>query len=332
MGLARALHIVATMAGVQTTDRGFDSNAACAAGRGFEFGLQLEGSALELLIHQVEGELRARQILVAPRFYLSTDWGVTLGSTAVAIPYELAAEPLSELLREQVTPLEGDTSADMLKYLRHAVGHVVGYAFRLYERPEWIELFGAITEPHDEERSPALFSQSFVHHLPGGWAQKHPDEDWAETFAVWLTPGRDWAREYGAWPQALRKLEYCARVMRELRGVPPEVVSQDTPGPLLTLPTSLDIPGGIDAALANTFERAEGLRPVGDLVSALEDRLSTAVYRWTLKPPAHTRLVLRAIACRARELGLGYADEHTAVMQVTGLVTALVKDDGLRVA
>jgi hypothetical protein len=56
-----------------------------------------------------------------------------------------------------------------------------------------------------------------VLHLDNHYAQKHPDEDFAETFAVWLTPRRQWREQYSGWG-ALAKLEYVDRVMRELRG------------------------------------------------------------------------------------------------------------------
>ena len=88
----------------------------------------------------------------------------------------------------------------------------------LYEEEEWVRLFGSITQPYVEEYRPEPFSRRFVRHLPGWYAQKHPDEDWAETFAVWMTPRLDWRAEYADWPEALAKLDYCDRTMQALRG------------------------------------------------------------------------------------------------------------------
>ena len=42
------------------------------------------------------------------------------------------------------------------------------------------------------------------------YAQAHPAEDFAETFAVWLQPGSSWRQRYEGWP-ALSKLEYVER-------------------------------------------------------------------------------------------------------------------------
>ena len=51
---------------------------------------------------------------------------------------------------------------------------------------------------------PQPFSRSYVVNLDDWYAQSHPDEDFAETFAVWLTPGLDWR-------DALRGLEGAAK-------------------------------------------------------------------------------------------------------------------------
>ena len=102
--------------------------------------------------------------------------------------------------------VEGGTPAWCMKIMRHEAGHVFNYAYRLYDQEEWVKQFGSITQPYSEEYRPEPFSRSYVRHLPGWYAQKHPDEDWSETFAVWMTPGLDWKKEYGGWPVAAAKL------------------------------------------------------------------------------------------------------------------------------
>ncbi len=134
------------------------------------------------------------------------------GTVAIAIPFYLARPDLVDLHAERTGHVEGLGRRDLLRYLRHEMGHVVNYAYRLYEREDWVELFGPMTRPYREEYRPEPFSRRYVRHLPGWYAQKHPDEDWAETFAVWLTPGRDWRAEYSGWPEALGE----ARLLRRL--------------------------------------------------------------------------------------------------------------------
>ena len=152
-----------------------------------------------------------------PHFYLSTEWGVPFDTISIAIPFYLARVDLTDFHADRGGLVEGGDRADVLRYLRHEMGHVVNYAYRLYERPEWTGQFGDINLPYEEEYRPRPFSPRYVRHLPGWYAQKHPDEDWAETFAVWMTPGLDWRGRYAGRP-ALAKLEYCDRVMADLRG------------------------------------------------------------------------------------------------------------------
>src|SRR5678809_762616 len=78
-----------------------------------------------------------------------------------------------------------------------------------------------------QDYRPEPFSRRYVRHLPGWYAQKHPDEDWSETFAVWMTPGLDWRAEYGGWPVAAAKLHYCERTMQALRDRDPVVTSAE---------------------------------------------------------------------------------------------------------
>src|SRR3712207_7866144 len=118
--------------------------------------------------------------------------------------------------------VEVESESDVMRYLRHEAGHAFNYAYRLYDRADWRTTFGPYSRPYRERFRANPFSRDFVRHILGWYAQKHPDEDFAETFAVWLTPGLDWRTEYAGWP-ALRKLEYVDRVLREGGGDPPAV-------------------------------------------------------------------------------------------------------------
>src|SRR5215469_13655652 len=143
-------------------------------------GLTLAGSELEPVLAEFARELeRVGLRRLRPVFYLSTDWGVPDGTVAIGIPFYLARPELTRLHAERVGHIEGHGPADLLRYLRHEMGHVLNYAYRLYERPEWTKLFGDFHRPYVEEYRPQPFSRRFVAHLPGFYAQKHPDEDWA---------------------------------------------------------------------------------------------------------------------------------------------------------
>ena len=74
--------------------------------------------------------------------------------------------------------------------------------------------------------APRITSRNYVLHLGHWYAQSHPTEDFAETFAVWLAPNSTWRTDYESW-HALRKLRYVDELMEEIRGEPPPVRNRD---------------------------------------------------------------------------------------------------------
>jgi hypothetical protein len=272
------------------------------------------------------------------------------GTIAIAIPFYLARPELTALHAERVGHVEGADRGEILRYFRHEMGHVVNYAYRLYETEEWIERFGPITKPYREEYRIEPFSRQYVRHLPGWYAQKHPDEDWSETFAVWMTPGRDWRGEYADWPDALSKLQYCDRTMAALSDREPLVTSVDLDEDVGDIGISIDdyysvvaagpdegetvLQPGIDAALRSIFEdlgvpesspATTPRRRASGLIARLERDLIEHTYRWTGHFPERTRPLLRHLARRADALALAYPEhrETTAIVALTTLVATL---------
>ncbi len=303
-----------------------------------KLGLTIPGSALEPILADFAAELERVGIRrVKPVFYLSTEWGVPFDTVAIAIPFYLARPELAKLQVERTGFVEGLNAADILRYLRHEMGHVINYAYKLYERPDWTQHFGSIDADYVEEYRPQPFSHRFVNHLPGWYAQKHPDEDWAETFAVWMTPGRDWRTEYADWPVALDKLRYCDVIMAELKDQEPLVTAEDLDEDVSELAHTLDelygpddatpddLPPGLDGALRTIFEDdgAGERKPASALIRQLEQEIMADVYRWTGHFPERTRRLLRHLAARADDLHLTYAQPTRAAVGLTALVTAL---------
>ena len=303
--------------------------------------LTIEGTPLEGIIAKFLEELvKAGIKKLRPRCYLSTEWGVPFGTIAIGIPFYLAHPSLKALHEEQTAHVEGLSPTDILRYLRHEMGHVVNYGYTLYDEPEWVGLFGSMTQPYAEEYRPSPFSRRYVRYLPGWYAQKHPDEDWAETFAEWMTPGSRWRREYKDWPAALAKLEYCHRRMGELADTPPVVADDELDEDVGEIEETVEQwygsqpkleeapPAGIEGALMALFGdlagEGEGV-PAADLILRLEKDLCANVFRWTGHFPERTRPLLRFMADQARELDLCYAaaEEPKAVVAVTTLVAAL---------
>ena len=310
-----------------------------------DLGLTIAGTPLESIVETLMQEVVAAGIRrLRPRFYLSTEWGVPQDTIAVAMPFYLAHPELTELHARRAGHLEGLDAADILRYLRHEMGHVVSYAYKLHTEERWTELFGRFDKRYREEYRPKPFSRRFVRNLPGWYAQKHPQEDWAETFAVWLTPGGDWRKEYADWPTALAKLAYCDEAMTRVGDREPLVTDEerdeDVGDIAYTLgefyrdqeddPDEEALPRGIDGALRDVFaglapRPGEGQAFAAALLRRLERELTDQVYRWTGHFPESTRALVRRLARRAEELALAYGQEHetAAVVAVTALVAAL---------
>lgn len=308
-----------------------------------DLGLTIAGTRLEPVIEEFRAELlRCGITKLSPRFHLSTEWGVPFGTVVIGIPFYLARPELTELHGEQVGHIEGFKHSDILRYLRHEMGHVINYAYKLYDLEAWVKLFGSITQPYREEYRPQPFSRRFVRHLPGWYAQKHPDEDWSETFAVWMTPGLDWRSDYAQLPTALAKLDFCARTIATLGE--PLVTAADLDEDVSGIDYSLEQyyqaynaeaePGaaGLDGDLRAIFDdlqetndNARDTRPAAELIRRHERELMGTVFRWTGHFPEKTRSLIRHLAKRADALKQVYPRdaEDEALVSVTTLVTSL---------
>ncbi len=320
-----------------------------------ELGLKLTDSPLKELITEFQRELELIGIRhLKPDFYLSSEWGVPFESISIGIPFYLAQSALVDIHSQHVGHLEGVGRAELFRYLRHEMGHVVNYAYRLYEEAEWIRLFGSMSQPYLEEYHPEPFSQRFVWHLPGWYAQKHPDEDWSETFAVWMTPGRDWHAVYSNWPEALAKLEYCDRMMAILNERVPLVTAIDHDEDVSSLTATLEdfyrvhpsaenglLAPSVDGALQAIFEDFGSpenhatdapRRSAGELILTLERDLVANVFRWTGHFPEMTRRLVQHMAARAGAMQQVYPADHEsgATVAVTTLVTSLAMNHVLR--
>ncbi|MFN8006201.1 MAG: putative zinc-binding metallopeptidase [Terriglobia bacterium] len=187
-----------------------------------DLSLTLEGTIMEQRIERLYEELAQRGLRIRPHAWFSEEWFSPDGVPGIAIPFYLADPRLMKLERRKMHQVEGGTDTECMRILRHEAGHVLDTAFRLHYRRQWRELFGSFTQPYPSSYKPKASTRSYVLHLDAWYAQVHPAEDFAETFAVWLTPGSRWRSRYAGWP-ALRKLEYMDQLMKEIAGVSPKI-------------------------------------------------------------------------------------------------------------
>ena len=285
-----------------------------------DLGLRIEGTALEERVKALHADLRARGLRFRPHVWLSDEWFCPDGVAGIAIPFYLAHPRLMRLERTQMLEVEGGTPEWCLQILRHEAGHAIENAFGLRKRPRRIQLFGDTSVPYPEHYVPRPYSRRFVVHLDGGYAQAHPDEDFAETFAVWVDPETDWRADYRGWP-ALRKLAYVDELMKELKNVEPLVRRERTVQPLTSLRLTLrqhydarrahygvDHPSSHDGGLQRMFGSTPraGARsvPAEQVILELSDEAARTVARWTGEYQYVIKTVIEAMAARCRHLEL----------------------------
>jgi len=300
-------------------------------------GLRLEGTTLESLIRQLYAELTARGLIFHPPCHIGDEWFVPIGIPAIFIPFFLVHDRLRTLERRMMLEVEGETPEWFMKLIRHEAGHAYSYAYQLQRKKKWQRCFGHTTEEETPSTyRPRPFSRSYVVHLEDWYAQSHPDEDFAETFAVWLTPELNWGKRYGGWP-ALRKLEYIDELMHSLAGRPP----MHTPAYRVADYDFLNVklktyyarkrklneeayPDFYDADLRELFGASAGIKASAYL-RRRRRRLLNAISQWTNEKKFTVNELLARLTRRCDELGLHVLnDDPQQDFRVTAFITTLV--------
>ena len=302
--------------------------------------VQIEGSELEPRIAQLFDELEERGLRLKPGTYLGDEWFSPAGSPLVAVPFYLAHPRLKQLELRQMLAVEGGTPATCMQLLRHECGHAYEHAYGFSKRPLWAEVFGSPELEYEPETyRPRPHSKGFVRHLPNWYAQAHPDEDFAETFAVWLaSPADEWHRQYRGW-KALTKLQYVDTLMREVRDDPSPIPhgrrTWDASRSRRTLERyyaakrklyAEDFPDVYDADLRSIFETG-GVSgdSAAQVMRSMRNRLSSAVVRWTGQHKYVVDTLVRRLITRTHELKLAAPPDRAALLiELASYLSALV--------
>lgn len=310
-----------------------------------DMGLSIEGSPLEPFVERLNHELDRKGFKFKPAVYLTDSWGCPDLVPAIGIPFYLADKRLSRIEEEQTGWVE--KGEEIMQLLRHETGHALNYAYRLYSDSQWVNTFGPFEKPYRDHYQPKPFSKHFVrhidHHRNGRtYAQKHPDEDFAETFAVWLTPRSGWREKYRTWP-VLRKLRYVDGLMRTIRATAPKVVK----GTLCTPVEEMDVllaehygqmaeryrkeaQGYVDDKLKEVFPpvRSRDILYACDLLRKKGSELMHRVTRWSGLEAEEVQVILNKLEDRSMVLGLQFAksQQHAKLLDILALLSALALD------
>jgi hypothetical protein len=304
-----------------------------------DIGLEIRGTLLEKLVNQLYEELAAKGLEFRPPVYLSDQWGCPDGTPLIGVPFYLADARLSRIEEDYSATVEG--AEESMRYLRHEAGHAFNYAYRLYDRPDWRKMFGPYSRPYRERYRADPFSRDFVRHILGWYAQKHPDEDFSETFAVWLTPGSDWRQMYEGWG-ALAKLEYVDKLMRQLaHDVPPvrEPGEDDLPVTAMQYTVAehyedseeripIRDPRIFDGDLKTIFaavDQAPAAAAAADFIARHKREIVTRISYWTGENASIVRQFVDFLADRVKELDLRLGGlEASTLIELTAFGTAVI--------
>jgi hypothetical protein len=305
-----------------------------------DLGVTIEGSEVEPRVQGLYTALEQRGIPIRPKCYLGDEWLSPDGVPAIAIPFYLAHPRLKQLELHQMLEVEGGTPEWCDKLLFHECGHAVDHAYRFSARRAWKKIFGdPSADYHPETYRPRPYSRAFVRHLPNWYAQAHPDEDFAESFAVWLAQRpEEWRAHYGGW-KAIDKLEYIDKLMREAVRSKPRVTGGRVIADVAKLRKTLarhyaarrklwatDYPDFYDADLRKIFgELTPGDETAARFMRRYRRQIVAAVVNWTGEPKYTVGGLAAKLIARAATLNLGTPrDEPALLIDIGSYLSALV--------
>lgn len=303
--------------------------------------IAIQGTWIEDCVNQLYAELEAKGLLFRPECYLADEWLTPENETCIGIPFYLAHPALVRLEKRFMMEAEGESRDECMKLLRHEAGHAICYAYRFNKRQKWQRIFGPSTVEYRDTYKYRPYSKNYVKHLDGYYAQYHPDEDFVETFAVWLTPGIDWQSKYGRW-KAIDKLKYVDRLMQEIKGKAPSRKSSVKYWRVSTLRYTLktyykrkrkfleeEFPDFHDPFLWRVFQKKDDSDkksvPAADLIRKNKIVIMNQIARFSGEKKYIVHHILKDVRRRAQELRLVCPEEeHQAVLSLTAYVTSLV--------
>jgi hypothetical protein len=297
----------------------------------------VEGTWLAKCLRDLNNELKARDIVARAHGWISDEWFSPGNTPGISFPFYLAHPRLMRLERKMVFDVEGGTKRDCMRLLRHEAGHVIQHAYGLHRRRRWQTTFGISSIPYPDYYRPNPMSKDYVQHLRRWYAQCHPDEDFAETFAVWLTPRSNWRKRYADWP-ALEKLLYVDELMAEIAGEKPTLTKRVEVDPINKLTTTLgehykkklehyavDTPTTFDRDLQRIFSddpRDAGAPLAAAFIRRNRAELRRLVSRWTEEYQLTLDAVFDDMIDRCRVLKLrAPGSEHQMRLNLTALLT-----------
>ncbi len=314
-----------------------------------DLSLSISGSWLQGCINDLYAELEDKGIEFKPACYLADEWLTPDNEPVIGIPFFLAHSSLIKLEKKMMLDAEGSKPALCMKLLRHETGHAMNYAYKLYRRKKWQKIFGSFSKEYGETYRFRPYSRNFVRHLEDYYAQYHPDEDFAETFSVWLTPGLDWRSQYKGW-KALAKLNYVEGLVNEIKDKKPLAAKGKKYWQASKMSTTLnnfykkkkhfyaeDFPDFHDANLKDIFisltsanqelsRKVKSSSSSAEIIKKYKKDILNKTAKWTVEKKYIIDDLLSTLIQRCKELRLviGEKSEAQVVLEIATYVTVLI--------
>jgi len=305
--------------------------------------LSIDGTWLADCITQLYKELEDKGLKFRPACYLADEWLTPLGEPVIGIPFYLAHPVLTRLEKKMMLEAEGESKEWCMKLLRHECGHAISYAYQLHKKKRWQQLFGPSSKEYGDTFRFRPYSKNYVRHLDGFYAQFHPDEDFVETFAVWLTPAltpeTHWQKTYQGWP-ALKKLLYVSQLMSEVTGKEAVAARGVKHWNFKNIKVTLNnfykkkrefwaeqFPDFHDGNLKKIFDAGEGENKIAAVafIKRHEKAIVGNIIRWTGERKYVVSNLLKAVAQRSKELKLFSSGDYSlALANLSSYITTLV--------
>lgn len=310
-----------------------------------QISLPIAGTEVEDRIDQLHQELAAKGLVFKPQIYFGDEWFSPEGMNSISVPFYLANARLRHLEKSMMLEVEGGETEWFMKLLRHEAGHCFDHCYKFSKRKKWSSIFGSPNLEYAPERyRPQPYSKSYVKYLERWYAQAHPDEDFAETFAVWLDPNRDWKKEYQTWPAALKKLKYVDSLAEESLQLKNTAEKGRPPSAVANLTSTLekyyqrrkreqadDYPDFYDSDLKLIFNGEATLSKRDHSAERFMNRHRKAIVATVAWATSERKFTIDALVkrlserCGKLELRLGKTETQTT-MEVASFLTSLVKN------
>jgi len=303
--------------------------------------LQIQGTWIEECVQELYGELESKGLKFRPAVYLAEEWLTPEDEPIIGVPFYLAHPVLMKLEQKMMLEVEGGAKKSCMQLLRHEAGHAMTYAYRLNKRKSWQKVFGHSSQDYEDTYKYKPYSRNFVRHLDGFYAQYHPDEDFSETFSIWLDPQSNWENQYQKW-KAIKKLKYVDGLMKNLQGKEPIVKKGKRYWQVSSLARTLeshykkrrlltaeDLPHFHDINLGRIFaEKGEENKTLPLAVNCIRkyrQEILDTVSMWTGERKYIVNDLFKDICIRSRAMKLVIKDtESTAILKIAAYITALV--------